>query len=71
MYKFRHHSAKSWAELSHYIQFLNNQLVASEQSIFCNLGEVGGGNWSGMKSFVVRMMIIMSKVTNTCMFTYL
>lgn len=46
----------SWRELSHFVEFLYLQLKSSEQSVFCNCG------LSGMKSFVIKFMIRMSRV---------
>ena len=47
---------KSWSEFDSFVQFLNVQLLAIERSIFCKL--LG----CGFKSFVIKMMIEMSKV---------
>ena len=51
----------SWAELNHFIQFLNVQLSSCEASVFCNQATLGD-SLSGFKSFVVKFMIKMSKV---------
>ena len=51
----------SWVELNHFLKFLNIQLNACEQSIFCN-EDIVGDVMSGLKTFVVKFMIRMSKV---------
>ena len=48
-------------ELNHFLKFLNIQLNACEQSIFCN-EDIVGDVMSGLKTFVVKFMIRMSKV---------
>ena len=51
----------SWAELNHFVQFLNIQLSLCEESVFCNESIVGDV-MSGLKTFVVKFMVRMSKV---------
>ena len=51
----------SWSELKHFVEFLNIQLRSCEDSIFCN-EDIVGDMMSGLKTFVVRFMIRMSKV---------
>ena len=48
-------------ELNHFLEFLDIQLGACEQSVFCNEDFVGDV-MSGLKAFVVKFMIRMSKV---------
>ncbi|XP_043986389.1 E3 ubiquitin-protein ligase rnf213-alpha-like [Gambusia affinis] len=50
----------SWAELCNFVSFLNLQLQACENSVFCNV-EFVGDTLQGFKSFVVEFMILMSK----------
>ena len=51
----------SWAELRYFVNFLNSQLQACEDSSFCNMDLVGD-TLEGFRSFVVRFMILMSRV---------
>ena len=51
----------SWAELRHFVNFLDSQLKACETSTFCN-GELVGDSLRGFRSFVVDFMILMSRV---------
>ena len=51
----------SWSELSYFAQFLNVQLRSCERSVFCK-PNLAGDELSGLKTFVVKLMIIMSKV---------
>ena len=51
----------SWAELRHFVNFLNSQLQACENSSFCNMKLVGD-TLEGFRSFVVQFMILMSQV---------
>ncbi|XP_008404832.1 E3 ubiquitin-protein ligase rnf213-alpha-like isoform X1 [Poecilia reticulata] len=50
----------SWAELCNFVWFLNLQLQACENSVFCNV-EFVGDTLQGFKNFVVEFMILMSK----------
>uniref|UniRef100_A0A1X7SD92 RN213 ligase n=1 Tax=Amphimedon queenslandica TaxID=400682 RepID=A0A1X7SD92_AMPQE len=50
----------SWSELKHFVEFLNTQLRLCENSIFCN-EDIVGDVMSGLKTFVVKFMIRMSK----------
>uniref|UniRef100_A0A1X7TWB5 RZ-type domain-containing protein n=1 Tax=Amphimedon queenslandica TaxID=400682 RepID=A0A1X7TWB5_AMPQE len=50
----------SWSELKHFIDFLNTQLQSCEKSIFTNEDFVRDV-MSGLKTFVVKFMIRMSK----------
>ena len=51
----------SWAEIRHFVKFLDLQLQSCESSIFCNEDFVGDV-MAGLKSFVVKFMIRMSRV---------
>ena len=51
----------SWSELRYFVNFLNSQLQACEESSFCNMDSVGD-TLEGFRSFVVRFMILMSRV---------
>ena len=51
----------SWVELNHFLEFLDIQLGACEQSVFCN-EDIVGDVMSGLKTFVVKFMVRMSKV---------
>ena len=51
----------SWMELSHFVRFLDIQLNSCEKSVFCN-EVVVGDIMSGLKTFVVKFMVRMSKV---------
>ena len=56
----------SWVELNHFLRFLDIQLGPCEQSVFCN-EDIVGQDLSGLKTFVVKFMIRMSKVcTELC-----
>ena len=50
----------TWMELTHFASFLNAQLRASEMSNFCN-PDLMREDFPGMKSFVIRFLIQMSK----------
>lgn len=52
----------SWSELRHFVKFLDLQLQSCEQSVFCNEALVGDV-MAGLKTFVVKFMIRMSKVS--------
>ena len=51
----------SWSELKHFVQFLDIQLKNCENSSFCK-EELVGDVLIGLKTFVVKFMIRMSKV---------
>ena len=51
----------SWAQISHFVTFLNIQLSLCEKSVFCNPDFVGDV-LVGFKTFVVKFMIRMSQV---------
>ena len=53
----------SWRELDHFVHFLHLQLQSCERSVFCNVIDL-----SGLKSFVVKFMIRMSRVRETANF---
>ena len=57
----------SWFELWQFVNFLNHQLLDCEQSVYCN-PEFTGDTLEGFRIFVVRFMIIMSKVRVTVVF---
>ena len=50
----------SWREVKHFVDFLNIQLRSCEESVYCNEALVGD-ILAGLKRFVVRFMIGMSK----------
>ena len=52
----------SWSEIRHFIKFLDLQLQSCERSYFTNEDFVGDV-LSGFKSFVVKFMIQMSRVS--------
>ena len=52
----------SWMEIKHFVNFLDLQLQSSEHSYFCNEDFVGDV-MAGFKSFVVKFMIRMSRVS--------
>ena len=60
----------SWSEIRHFVSFLNSQLRDCEQSFFCDMklmrAILAGPdvlNLEGFRSFVVRFMIQMSRVS--------
>lgn len=53
-----------WAELRQFVNFLNHQLLDCEQSVFCQ-PVFTEDTLEGFRIFVVRFMIIMSKVSVT------
>ena len=60
----------SWSEIRHFVSFLNSQLRDCEQSFFCDMNlmrAILAGpdvlNLEGFRSFVVRFMIQMSRVS--------
>ena len=60
----------SWSEIRHFVSFLNSQLRDCEQSCYCNMklmrAVLAGPdvlNLEGFRSFVVRFMIQMSRVS--------
>ena len=50
----------TWMELTHFASFLNAQLLSSETSIYCNAALMKE-DLPGMKLFVIRFLIQMSK----------
>ena len=50
----------SWSVLKHFISFFNNQLVACESNIYCNMIS-DDKSWKGFKTFLVDCMILMSR----------
>ena len=54
----------SWSEIHNFAKFLNLQLEACEKSVFCDENLVGD-IMSGLKGFVVKFMISMSRVSIT------
>ena len=54
----------SWAEIRHFVDFLNLQLHSSERSYFTDPDFVGDVI-AGFKSFVVKFMIRMSRVRSS------
>ena len=57
----------SWSEIRHFIKFLDLQLQSCERSYFTNEDFVGDV-LSGFKTFVVKFMIRMSRVSGFNMF---
>ena len=57
----------SWAEVRHFVKFLDLQLQACEHSYFCDEKFVEDV-MRGFKSFVVKFMIRMSTVSCTVVF---
>ncbi len=51
----------SWAEIRHFVQFLDLQLESCENSVFTDSNLVGD-IMAGLKGFVVKFMIRMSRV---------
>ncbi|XP_077980160.1 E3 ubiquitin-protein ligase rnf213-alpha-like [Glandiceps talaboti] len=51
----------SWAELRHFVCFLNQQLQACENSVFCKQRHLEDASLNGFLNFVVRFMMQMSK----------
>jgi hypothetical protein len=51
----------SWAELHHFVSFLNKQLEDFEHSIFCHSDL--SQDLPSFPSFVLKFLIIMSKVS--------
>lgn len=52
----------SWSEIRHFVKFLDLQLESCENSVFTNPTFVGDV-MAGLKSFVVKFMIRMSRVS--------
>ena len=51
----------SWSEIKRFVCFLDTQLRSCEKSVFCD-EDIVGDVMSGLKTFVVKFMIRMSKV---------
>ncbi|XP_070580815.1 E3 ubiquitin-protein ligase RNF213-like [Ptychodera flava] len=51
----------SWAELRHFVWFLNEQLKDCEHSVFCQARHLEDASLNGFLNFVVRFMMQMSK----------
>ena len=52
----------SWAEIRHFVTFLDHQLNSCEQSVFTDHA-LTGDVMAGLKGFVVKFMISMSRVS--------
>ena len=52
----------SWAEIGHFVNFLEIQLRLCEKSVFCNQ-QLVGDVLTGFKNFVVKFMMRMSRVS--------
>ena len=52
----------TWAEIGHFVNFLAIQLHQCEKSIFCK-PDIIGDVLTGFKTFVVKFMIQMSRVS--------
>ena len=50
----------SWREIKHFVEFLSIQLQSCEESVYCN-EELVGDVLAGLKYFIVKFMIRMSK----------
>ena len=53
----------SWSELRHFVQFLDLQLHSCEVSVFCK-DDFIRDVMAGLKTFVVKFMVRMSKVNS-------
>ena len=51
----------NWTEVYHFVKFLDRQLECSEMSVFCD-EDIVRDVMSGIKGFVVKFMITMSRV---------
>ena len=51
----------SWTEIRHFVTFLDVQLQSCEASVFCDQTFIGDV-MAGLKGFVVKFMIRMSRV---------
>ena len=54
----------TWAELHYFSSFLDQQLVSTEKSIFCNAALMDA-DLPGFKSFMVRFLVRMAKDFST------
>ena len=52
----------SWSEIRHFVKFLNLQLKSCEESVFTD-PILTGDVMAGLKGFVVKFMIRMSRVS--------
>lgn len=52
----------SWSEVHHFVKFFDLQLQSCEDSVFLN-PHIVGDVLAGMKDFVVKFMIRMSRVS--------
>ena len=59
----------SWAEIRHFVKFLDLQLESCENSVFTDSSFVGD-IMAGLKGFVVKFMIQMSRVSFCIKFFY-
>ncbi|XP_077980129.1 E3 ubiquitin-protein ligase rnf213-alpha-like [Glandiceps talaboti] len=50
----------SWREMRHFTGFLNEQLKSCEDSVYCNIANLGQTGLDGFRLFVVKFMIAMS-----------
>ncbi len=57
----------SWGEICHFVRFLDFQLESCENSSFTDLNLVGD-IVTGLKGFIVKFMIQMSRVRNNYSF---
>ena len=57
----------SWLEIRNFVMFLNIQLHSCQNSVFCDVNIAGEG-MRGLKGFVVKFMIWMSKVGVMCVY---
>ena len=53
----------SWSELRHFVQFLDLHLCSCEVSVFCK-DDLVKDVMAGLKTFVVKFMVRMSKVNS-------
>ena len=56
----------SWSEIRHFVKFLDLQLQSCEESVFTTPALIGDV-MAGLKGFVVKFMIRMSRVSDSYM----
>ncbi len=54
----------SWSEIRHFVKFLDLQLKSCEESVFTDRNFIGDV-MAGLKGFVVKFMICMSRVSDS------
>lgn len=58
-------SDPSWSEIRHFVRFLDLQLMSCQESVYTR-PEVVEDVLAGLKGFVVKFMIRMSRVRSLC-----